>query len=201
MVKTQNRFRDLTGKSFGRLIVLERDWGKTSPANKWKVYWKCKCICGNIRSIRSEHLKLNGKSHHTLSCGCLQKEKARENGKKNILPPGEYSKRCLYHDYKTRAKGKNLTFSLSRDIFDNLINQECFYCGNTPSNKHKHCRRKTEELMYNGIDRKNSKKGYDIDNVVPCCSDCNYAKGNMEEQYFYKWISKTYSHLKMKEII
>lgn len=57
---------DLTGQEFGRLIVLERDMEKPIGKN-CPVYWKCKCKCGNIVSVRSGHLRDNT----TTSCGCL----------------------------------------------------------------------------------------------------------------------------------
>lgn len=63
---------DLTNQQFGRLTVIERD------KKRKKVYWICKCNCGNIISVRSDHLR----SNKIVSCGCLQKEKAKEVGNK-----------------------------------------------------------------------------------------------------------------------
>lgn len=57
---------DLTGKRFGRLTVIELD-----PVRKGrKLYWVCKCDCGNTKSIRSDAL-LSG---ITKSCGCYNLE-------------------------------------------------------------------------------------------------------------------------------
>lgn len=36
--------------------------------------WLCKCVCGNVIEVSSTALIVN----HTKSCGCLQKERARE---------------------------------------------------------------------------------------------------------------------------
>jgi len=66
---------DLTGKKFGRLTVLERDFSKE------RVYWICKCQCGNLKSIRSDSLK-NGAIQ---SCGCLWKERIRENNNIDLI--------------------------------------------------------------------------------------------------------------------
>lgn len=57
---------DLTGKRFGRLLVLEFDSTRNS-----KTYWKCICDCGNIKIVRSSDLRV-GKSK---SCGCYRKER------------------------------------------------------------------------------------------------------------------------------
>lgn len=58
---------DLTGLNFGEWTVLERDNDKkySSP------YWKCKCSCGNIKSIRGSALKAG----LSKSCGCKKNRK------------------------------------------------------------------------------------------------------------------------------
>lgn len=60
---------NLTGQTFGRLTVLERDTTKPSGQGK-SAYWLCQCECGNKVSIRSDKLKKG----ITQSCGCLSKE-------------------------------------------------------------------------------------------------------------------------------
>jgi hypothetical protein len=54
-------FKDLTGKCFGRFIVVER-----APNKDGKVCWRCKCECGNTKVVRSEDLASGG----SKSCGC-----------------------------------------------------------------------------------------------------------------------------------
>lgn len=54
------KFIDLTGQRFGRLTVIERDTSRTD-----RVYWWCRCDCGNITSVVARDLR-NGK---TKSCG------------------------------------------------------------------------------------------------------------------------------------
>lgn len=191
MVKTQNRYKKLESLRFGRLTVLEREWEKTTRKNKWKVYWKCQCDCGNVTIVRAEHLKENGKSH-TRSCGCIQKEKARINGRQKKLPIGEHSARKVFYDYRMRAKKKELTFFLTRATFNQIIRQDCFYCGCRPANKHVNGKDSTDFLIYNGIDRKDSALGYETDNIVPCCAKCNYAKSDTHIDEFLKWIKKVH---------
>ena len=58
---------DLTGQKFGRLMVLERD---EATDKKYGTFWKCKCDCGNIKSVASNALRTGV----TQSCGCLNKE-------------------------------------------------------------------------------------------------------------------------------
>ena len=62
--------KDMTGQPFGRLVVLCED-GRTKDG---RAKWKCQCECGNITSVLGKCLR-NGM---TKSCGCLQKDRARE---------------------------------------------------------------------------------------------------------------------------
>ena len=59
---------DLTGKTFGRLTVIQRDFSKSSR----KAMWLCYCKCGKEVVVSGDHLR----SGHSKSCGCLQREKA-----------------------------------------------------------------------------------------------------------------------------
>lgn len=57
---------DLTGRRFGRLIVLYEIKERT---NDGAVKWVCQCDCGNKSNIRSK-----SKTGETQSCGCINKE-------------------------------------------------------------------------------------------------------------------------------
>lgn len=83
-----SRLVELTGKVFGRLIVLNRDLEKEKSIKSNSTCWLCLCECGNKISVRSSCL-VSGK---TKSCGCLNKEKTIEKNKKyNIYDlTGEY---------------------------------------------------------------------------------------------------------------
>lgn len=64
----KNLLVDLTGQRFGRLTVTGRDPNRTGG-----TYWRCKCDCGNEKSVLSGSLRLG----RTRSCGCLAAESAR----------------------------------------------------------------------------------------------------------------------------
>lgn len=66
---------NLTDKRFGRLKVLHR-----VSHQKQKAHWLCLCDCGNTAIVWSAHLLRN----HTLSCGCLMKERSSIAAKINI---------------------------------------------------------------------------------------------------------------------
>ena len=62
---------DLTGKRFGRLVVVSM----TSKRISNSVVWKCLCDCGNTCEVNSNSL-VQGLTH---SCGCLKKENDKLN--------------------------------------------------------------------------------------------------------------------------
>lgn len=72
-----NGFKDLTGKVFGRLIVL----GKSERMSGRKSYWYCRCECGKQKEIRSDCLTRSVKP--VKSCGCIRDEQAVVNIVKN----------------------------------------------------------------------------------------------------------------------
>ena len=60
------------GSVFGRLTVIEYDG----------AHCKCRCECGNTAAIKSTRLRTG----HTQSCGCYQKDRARQAATKKIVP-------------------------------------------------------------------------------------------------------------------
>ena len=72
-MKTLKTIEDLTGQTFGRLVVLEQAEDHVQPSGQHKKAWKCQCSCEDhtIITVLSSNLK-NG---NTTSCGCYNKEK------------------------------------------------------------------------------------------------------------------------------
>ena len=60
---SRKQFNDLTGRQFGRLTALSRDW----DARTKRIRYICKCECGSTVSVQENHLS-EGKIQ---SCGCL----------------------------------------------------------------------------------------------------------------------------------
>lgn len=67
---------ELAGQTINRLVVI-REYGRDKGGN---VLWLCRCLgkngddCGNECIVRSNNLK----NQHTRSCGCLNRDRARE---------------------------------------------------------------------------------------------------------------------------
>lgn len=60
---------DISGQRFGRLIAIRPDNSKR-PAKSTRLYWLCKCDCGNYTVTSGVDLR-KGK---VRSCGCLHDE-------------------------------------------------------------------------------------------------------------------------------
>lgn len=170
------RIKDMTGYKTGRFYVLGL-WGR----DKWgSALWKCQCECGNIRFMTRATL-IDGRHK---SCGCYRYERMSKLRKKRF---GEGSKNKVYFLYKQHAKRRNLNFELSKDKFELLIQQKCYYCGSDPSNISR-SDHNNGDFVYNGIDRLDNNIGYTDDNCVTCCRICNRAKNNLSADEFMKWI-------------
>lgn len=94
----------------------------------------------------------------------------------------------LLYKYMSRAKKKELEFTLNEQEFRELTSSNCHYCQKPPrqNNNRKHSNPKYKDKMrfkidyiYNGVDRINSDLGYTKNNCVPCCGDCNLIKNDI----------------------
>lgn len=90
---------DLTGRRFGRLVVLGIA-GRTTGKHK-EILWACKCDCGNSASVNGQRLR-NGE---TTSCGCYHRERVHEMSKTH----GETKSRLysIWKAMKRRCYGVN----------------------------------------------------------------------------------------------
>ena len=70
------RRMDLTGKRYGRLIVL----GPANQSEEGADCWICKCDCGNTVECTKDNLRRG----RTRSCGCLREEQRKKNMEKAI---------------------------------------------------------------------------------------------------------------------
>lgn len=90
---------------------------------------------------------------------------------------------CEFSDYVSSAKRREVDFHLNEDEFHAVVAEDCFYC-KCPAP--------------NGVDRVDNSLGYDTDNVVPACSQCNYAKRDWDLDIF--WTKAKAIFLKWRDI-
>jgi len=181
------RIRNLSGNRFGRLCAIKI---VENPKSGGKM-WLCLCDCGNICCVLSANLIWG----HTKSCGCLRKERTALMRK---LPKGQAVANSIYKNYRHAARKRNILFDLSKNEFMNLVTQNCFYCNKTPSQELniKEC---NGSFIYNGIDRVDNLKGYNLDNCVPCCGRCNKAKNNMTLEEFINLVDLIHENVHQKK--
>jgi hypothetical protein len=168
---------NLSGQVFGRLSVLHIDYDKVGQIRGSQ--YLCKCECGSIVS-KSRH-SLIRKINAVKSCGCLQKESARNAA----LPNAGANKNYWIRKYKKRAKAQGVEFTLTDKTFFELCSQNCFYCNDPPIPRGRISKSTKDGIfLANGLDRIKPKKGYTLDNVVTCCTDCNLRKRDSSQADF-----------------
>jgi hypothetical protein len=71
---------DHTGKRYGRLTAIRRDFDN----EKTGTFWVCRCDCGNEKTVNAANLQKG----RTLSCGCLQRERTSQASMKHGCTSG-----------------------------------------------------------------------------------------------------------------
>ncbi len=155
----------MIGKRIGKLVV---------EASAGDDLWTCVCDCG-------AKLEANGyllMTKRITSCSDCYTGKSRE-----LL---------LYERTKYHAKKRGLVFELTPEECYDLSQRSCRYCGAKPSNEFRDVYGGL--LYYSGLDRIDSNLGYVTGNVVPCCKDCNFAKGRKSVSEFLDWVRRVARH-------
>ena len=181
------KYKDLSGEMFGPFTVLHRGVDKVTKERSFMT-WVCECECGSINTYLPGRLIAGVKDlseGKIFSCGCKSK-----------LPFGVSACKAVYRQYKVHAGNRGYEFAIEWDDFINITKSDCYYCGAAPKNKIGRTEKKRGNgyYVYNGIDRMDNRKGYYLDNVVPCCRVCNRAKDVMGHDEFLNWVKSIYDH-------
>lgn len=172
--------------------ILEEFYKECSDRFYWM--YRCKCNCGEIFECRQSVVDTRmGCKSCTASKAGIKRSIQEHNG---IEQHG--IKLRKYREYKKGANKRNLSFDLSFSQFLELCSGTCVYCGQKPhiyTGDLEYMQQSSAPWEHNGIDRIDSKQGYTINNCVPCCEKCNYAKHEMSLDEFKNWISKVYINL------
>lgn len=136
-------------------------------------------ICDKPQTMRWANFRVMGFKFRHLKCA-----QSFENGTRTEFKQARSAfdvSRMLYSKYKKNAEKHNRAFELTSEEFYKLIISNCFYCNAIPIRPFDDY----DQLLYNGIDRKNNKFGYTLDNSVACCTRCNFFKGAVP---YEEWI-------------
>ncbi len=168
------RLIDLTGRRFGRLLVIERSGSvRRKDGHGTFPTWRCRCDCGKEAVVRGVNLK------SAESCGCFRR---------SVHAPGVAGLLRVFRAYEAGASKRGYAFTLTFEQFTRLTALPCHYCGAEPETKAGWSKYTT--VLYSGLDRVDNGVGYLLENCVPCCVFCNKAKGTKSYVEFQAWIAR-----------
>ena len=191
--KERRKERDRIKFVENRDLVIERQ-------KKWKetIGGKVCSVCGVFKLFSEFSRRKNSNTGIVSSCReCIKKirhkpevllkakishrayfltHKEQRNNKNRIWRKSTYLGKYL--GYRANAKRKGHYWDLSREEFSSFWGVPCNYCGG-----------RIETI---GLDRVNNSKGYILDNLVPCCKECNLMKRAMDVSVFLSYIQKIY---------
>lgn len=179
MVVASKAGLDLVGTRRGRLLIKSVDQSRTRGKQNGKrtTYLLVECDCGQVKSVARNSLTSRS---GTYSCGCYKLDMLRERTKSAF---GEATFNQVFNTYKNSASERCLVFDLDKKSFRDLSQQNCYYCGDPPSNRQS-SQFNNGDYVYNGLDRVNNSIGYVEGNCVPCCWSCNTAKNDESHDDF-----------------
>lgn len=172
-----NRFSNCGCSKLPEINVGDRfhEWTVNQRSGEGRKLYGCTCSCGKTSLVSKTDL-IYGKSKRCLSC----------SHKLAIKPDFQAAINSIKKTYLQSARKRELSWGID-SMFVTLITSPCHYCGVGPSM----CRTTSNaSFWYNGIDRLDNDNGYESDNVVSCCSICNYAKRAMRYDHFTNWLDR-----------
>ena len=195
-------------------MKILKELSKRQKNGKLKYYQEKECHCGTVFVTR--------KDGNAKSCGCINKElnKKRRLGKPafNRIKNEDFTLKIAKKIFKSHGyQDGNLTFN----EFLELTKKNCYYCGSEPLNFYHPAYKKdgTTRIItrytvkgesyktksshgyyipfefgfkFNGLDRINQKDKHDLNNVVPCCKNCNFMKRDLNLDEFLNKIKEIY---------
>lgn len=179
------------GDKYNNLTVIEEPFlSKNLKFNHFNA--RVRCDCGNEFIARCTNLR-TGRSKSCKNCAWEKRSKTKSI---QVTQHQQMFRRLILD----RCKKHNIEVSITVDDYTKIINQNCFYCGDAPKETTRFATRKyvnTEPVFANGVDRIDSSVGYTLNNCIPCCTSCNYAKHQLTQKEFFDKIIKIYKNLNL----
>jgi hypothetical protein len=169
------------GDVVGTVLITKKQVERHYDRTSMMFYGTCQ-KCKAERKLKSSHVSVILKGRGG-GCHCSRRRESADS---------EYKWR--YQSYMQAAKKRNLVWEINYNQFLDITQKNCYYCNTKPEMRPSHHKRWDFKFPMSGIDRVDSSYGYEINNIVPCCSYCNQAKWDHDMKDFLKWIQKVYKH-------
>jgi hypothetical protein len=132
--------------------------------------------CGGLMTVMwsnfaGEERGRRGRRYTFMHKSCSDARWRRELAEQKTKVPKEHVYEKLMQKYRAGANRRTLVFELPLAVCSAMFEASCHWCGALPR-PHNHWK----HVSVNGIDRLDNTKGYLLDNVVPCCTSCNFIK-------------------------
>lgn len=164
----------------------------TYKSDKNRIYWNGLChICADSSDISEWSLK----KHDFIckKCKYLKKRSAYHKDKNIHSPDKALDKRTdlrvsnrlatlKYRDKHLYFKNPEQICDFTLEEFTEILKKPCNYC---------------ESLKVSGVDRLDNNKGHIKINCVPCCYECNIARGRNFSPDEMKLIGKVIKEIKL----
>jgi hypothetical protein len=187
------RKKDKRGRiNFTKGVKIEVSIKDLMLTSKVKVLCKCE-ECGKERKVCYDTLVYRKNSQFLITSKTLCSKCSNTKLFKGCNSPSYIHGNNRFCEYRTNAKKRNLDFNLTIEQFEELTEQKCFYCAGNSKDQDMRSRG-------NSIDRKDSKRGYEYENCLPCCRFCNFVKNKLNYKEFMQHIRKIYNNTKNYEI-
>jgi len=167
--------KDFLAKTFGRLTVVCRD----KLGVHGGPYYKCRCQCGNETTVRGYHLR----TAKVKSCGCLCSE---TTSKRTFKGTGEIFG-WYWTKLKRHASERNIPFNITIEFAWELYqrqNGKCAISGIPLKMNFRRWSRNDADDNTASLDRIDSSKPYEADNVQWVHKHINWMKNKFSQQYF-----------------
>jgi len=101
--------------------------------------------------------------------------------------------RYLWRVHMQSCLRRGVQSQITPSQFYTLITSNCHYCGVPPENETK-LRLGSSKMKYNGVDRVDNEKPYNLSNLVTCCKTCNSMKSKLSATEFLGHIKRIYRY-------
>lgn len=132
-------------------------------------------VCLKTKNSRSFYRKVGGVGGRTAACRLCMLEKNKIQRAKNATAIKAYRNKSRRNNPQIRftrarsaAKRRGLKWTITLEQYIPLATANCNYCDGFFS----------RVTTGGGLDRLDNSKGYEPDNVVPCCTTCNVVRGD-----------------------